>query len=61
MILPDGFPRESWRAGKAMKKPVISGLNPDIWQACDNLFVYLFHGYVSFSFYAYMHLTMENL
>ena len=27
----------------------------------DNLFIYLFHGYVSFSFYAYMHLTMENL
>ena len=23
--------------------------------------IYLFHGYVCFSFYAYMHLTMENL
>ena len=28
------FSRESWRAGKAMKKPVISSLNPEIWQAC---------------------------
>ena len=28
------FYYESRRAGKAMKKPVISGLNPEIWQAC---------------------------
>ena len=27
------FSRESRRAGKAMKNPVISGLNPEIWQA----------------------------
>ena len=27
------FSRESRRAGKAMKKPVISSLNPEIWQA----------------------------
>ena len=27
------FSRDSRSAGKAMKKPVISGLNPEIWQA----------------------------
>ena len=35
-----------------------------VYRLFIHLFIYLFiygHGYVSFSFYAYMHLTMENL